>query len=137
MELNDLYHVAENEDIKIYNHEIENANGAFINYKDINAIVLDYKKIDTSTKEKTVLAEELGHYYCDATYSLFCTDMNYISKQEYKAKKWAFKALVSPKQIKKLISKGITYSYQIADELGVSEDLVSTAYEYYLENNYI
>ncbi len=137
MELNDLYHVAENEDIKIYNHEIENANGAFINYKDINAIVLDYKKLDTSTKEKTVLAEELGHYYCDATYSLFCTDMNYISKQEYKAKKWAFKALVSPKQIKKLISKGITYSYQIADELGVSEDLVSTAYEYYLENNYI
>lgn len=137
MELNDLYHVAEIEDIKIYNHEIENANGAFINYKDINAIVLDYKKLDTSTKEKTVLAEELGHYYCDATYSLFCTDMNYISKQEYKAKKWAFKALVSPKQIKKLISKGITYSYQIADELGVSEDLVSTAYEYYLENNYI
>lgn len=137
MELNELYNVAENENIKIYNHEIENANGAFINYKDINAIILDYKKLDTSTKEKTVLAEELGHYYCSATYSLFCTDTNYIRKQEHKAKKWAFKTLVPPNQIKKLISKGATYSYEIADELGVSEDLVSTAYEYYSENNYI
>lgn len=33
--------------------------------------------------------------------------------------------------------KGCQYSYQIAEELGVSEELVNTVYAYYKENNYI
>lgn len=59
MELNKLYDIAENENIKIYNHELDYANGIFVNINNINAIALDYKKFDTSTKEKCVLAEEL------------------------------------------------------------------------------
>lgn len=135
MELNKLYDIAENENIKIYNHELDNANGIFVNINNINAIALDYKKFDTSTKEKCVLAEELGHYYQDATYSPLCSDVSFISRQEFKAKKWAFKTLVSPSKIKKSVSKGLSCAYEIAEELGVTEDMFNLAYQYYKENN--
>ena len=122
---------------KKYYTNIEDSDGIFVNINNINAIVLNYKKIDTSTKEKCVLAEELGHYYQNAVYSPFCSDVSFISKQEFKAKKWAFKQLISPTEIKKLISKGINTKYEIAEELGVTEDLLCLAYQYYIENNYI
>lgn len=131
MELNTLYDIAEKENIKIYNYNIDNVNGAFINYEGINAIAMNYKNIDTEAKEKSVLAEELGHYYYDATYSPLCTDTYLISKQEYKAKKWAIKTLVP---FSKLIEKHYDYLYELADELNVTEDLVLFAYHYYMEN---
>ena len=134
MELNTLYDIAEKENIKIYNYNIDNVNGAFINYNNINAIAMNYKNIDTIAKEKCVLAEELGHYYYDATYSPFCSDSIFINKQEYKAKKWAIKTLVPIEKFQTLKS---SYIYELADEFGVTEDMIKFAYQYYLENNYI
>ncbi len=94
MNLNNLYDLAEKEKIKIYNWHIEDSNGIFINIDKINAIALNYNHLGTCLEEKCVLAEELGHYYYDATYSPYCNDLQLISKQEYKAKKWSYYALV-------------------------------------------
>lgn len=137
MELNKLYDIAENEKIKIYDFELDNANGVFININNTNAIALNYKNIDTSTKEKCVLAEELGHYYYDATYSPFCSDVSFINRQEFRARKWAFKTLISPFKIKNLINNGITSLHEMAEEFGVTEDMLHLACQYYTENNYI
>ena len=134
MELNTLYDIVEKENIKIYDYNIDNVNGAFINYNNINAIAMNYKNIDTIAKEKCVLAEELGHYYSDATYSPFCSDSTFISKQEYKAKKWAMKTLIPIAKFQTLKSN---YLYELADEFGVTEDMIKFAYQYYSENNYI
>lgn len=134
MELNILYNLAEKENINIYNYNIDNVNGVFINYNNINAIAMNYKNIDTIAKEKCVLAEELGHYYYDATYSPFCSDSTFISKQEYKAKKWAMKTLVPISHFQTLKSN---YLCELAEEFGVTEDMIKFAYQYYLENNYI
>lgn len=134
MELNTLYDIAEKENIKIYNYNIDNVNGAFINYEGINAIAMNYKKIDTEAKEKSVLAEELGHYYYDATYSPLCTDTCLISKQEYRAKKWAIKTLI-PFAI--FNENHFDSVYEVANALGVTEDLVKFAYKYYINNSFI
>ena len=67
MNLNNLYSLTEKEKIKVYNWHIEDANGAYINIDKINAIALNYNNIGTYIEEKCVLAEELGHYYYDAT----------------------------------------------------------------------
>ena len=131
MELNTLYDIAEKENIKIYDYNIDNVNGAFINYEGFNAIALNYNNIKTQAKEKCVLAEELGHYYYNATYSPLCTDTTLISKQEYRAKKWAAKTLVPYSE---LIKKHFEYVYELADEFGVTEDLIVFAYQYYLDN---
>lgn len=105
MKLNDLYNIADKEKIKVYDWYIENAHGCFINIDKINAIALNYKDIDNSYIEKETLAEELGHYYQDATYYINCTDTILISKQEYRAKKYARMVLVPYENLKLAILK--------------------------------
>lgn len=134
MELNKLYDIAEKENIKIYDWQIEDANGIYMNYDKINAIGLNYDKFGTYIDEKCTLAEELGHYYCDATYSINDNLQN-ISKQEYKAKKWQFKTLIPINSLNNLLKKGYKYYYELAEELDVTEELVKMAYMYYKENN--
>lgn len=134
MELNKLYSLAEKENIKIYSYYIDNCNGCFLKYKNNNSIALNYKIIDSSSKEKSVLAEELGHYYCDAIYSPLCTNNELISKQEYKAKKWAFKTIIKPNEIKELYKQGKRSKNEFAEELGVTEDLFEMAFQYYKDN---
>ena len=100
MELNKLYDIAEKENIKIYNWHIEDCNGIYLNYDKINAIALDYDELGTYINEKCTLAEELGHYYMDATYPLFANDNTLINKQEYRAKKWSYNILVPFEDLK-------------------------------------
>lgn len=59
MELNSLYNIAEKENIKIYDWQIEDVNGMYLNYQNINAIALNYDKFGTYIDEKCTLAEEL------------------------------------------------------------------------------
>ncbi|MBQ8298264.1 MAG: hypothetical protein IJX99_00035 [Clostridia bacterium] len=88
MELNSLYNIAEKENIKIYDWQIEDVDGMYLNYQNINAIALNYDRLGTYIDEKCTLAEELGHYYMDATYPANTNDTVLIAKQEYRAKKW-------------------------------------------------
>ena len=135
MELNKLYTIADKENIAILDHSM--ANKAIICEVNNNYYIgLNYSKFDNSTQEKEILAEELGHYYCNALYNT-CSNSETIAKKEYRARKWAFKTLIPPSSLSKLEEEGCEYSYEVADKLGVSEDLVNTAYNYYRENNYI
>ncbi|MCI8308944.1 MAG: ImmA/IrrE family metallo-endopeptidase [Clostridia bacterium] len=136
MELNKLYEIAEKENIKIYNLNIEDANGIYLNYDKINAIALNYNNLSTYIEEKCTLAEELGHYYYQATYSLNASKSE-VERQEYRAKKWQFKTLVPVQKLKELLKKGYKYTYEIAEKLEVSQELVKMAYEYYRENKMI
>lgn len=92
MSLEQLYDIAENENIKIYDYCIdEDINGMFLNYDKLNAIALN---CDNSLQEKCVLSEELGHYYMDATYNYANVEKITYDKQEYRAKKWSYYVLV-------------------------------------------
>lgn len=71
MELNSLYNIAEKENIKVYDWQIEDVDGMFLNYQNINAIALNYDRLGTYIDEKCTLAEELGHYYCRSCLSSF------------------------------------------------------------------
>lgn len=100
MKLENLYDLAEKENIKIYDWHIQDTDGIFINIDKINAIALNYDELGTYIKEKQTLAEELGHYYMDATYSPYCKNYELISKQEYRAKKWSYYALIPYEKLK-------------------------------------
>lgn len=103
MKLENLYDLAQKENIKVYDWHIENTNGIFINIDKINAIALNYNELGTYIEEKQTLAEELGHYYMDATYSPYCKDLQLISKQEYRAKKWSYYALIPYEKLKSAV----------------------------------
>lgn len=135
MELNKLYSIADKENIPVISHRMKNK--AIICEIDKEYYIgLNYTKLDNSCEEKEVLAEELGHYYCNALYDIDA-DEETIRKKEYRARKWAFTTLAPASSLLKLEEEGCQYSYQVAEELGVSEELVNTAYNYYKENNYI
>ena len=123
----------EKEKIKVYNWHIEDADGAYINIDKINAIALNYDNIGTYIEEKCVLAEELGHYYYDATYSLYCQDLQVISKQERKAKKWAYNVLVPYEDLHRAIKNGLTTVYSLANYFEVTEAFISKCVAFYIE----
>lgn len=105
MDLNSLYNIAEKENIKIYDWRIEDVNGMYLNYQNINAIALNYDRLGTYIEEKCTLAEELGHYYMDATYPASTTNKILINKQEYRAKKWSYNVLIPFENLRRAILK--------------------------------
>lgn len=111
MKLNNLYDLAEKENIKIYDWYIENAYGIFLNIDKINAIALNYSELNTSIDEKCVLSEELGHYYMDAIYPVNTRNQILIDKQEYRAKKYSYNMLIPFEKLKSAIKNRNQYNF--------------------------
>lgn len=106
MNLENLYDLAEKENIKIYDFYFdEDINGMYLNYDKLNAIALNYKNLNNTKEEKCVLSEELGHYYYDATYNYKTVDKIIYEKQEYRAKKWSYYALIPFENLKSAFLK--------------------------------
>ncbi len=112
MELIELENIAKKEKLNIVNDKMKK-NKARIIY---DYIFMDYSHIHTYTEEKCLLAEEIGHYYYDAYYTLSSSQIN-INRAEYKAMKWKSLACVSRQSIlncfMKRNNKYIRYSRRI------------------------
>lgn len=98
MELNRLYDIADKEKIGIINYKMLNK-AIICEANEKYYIGINYSKIDTYTEEKEILAEELGHYYCGATYCSY-DNKTFISKQEYRARKWSYNVLIPYEDLK-------------------------------------
>ena len=96
MNLNNLYDLAEKEKIQMINYKMK-PKARIINY-DGSYLFIDYSQISTYTEEKCLLAEEIGHYYYDAYYTLSSSQED-IDRQEYKAHKWKSLSCVPLKSI--------------------------------------
>lgn len=135
MELIKLYDIATKENIPIINFKMKNK--AIIGCIDDNYMIgLNYSVINDFSEEKTVLAEELGHYYTNSLYNCNYSTIE-IEKREFRANKWAFKTLIPVSFLLELFKEGYTTYYEIAEQLGVTEKMVKDAYNYYIENNLI
>lgn len=127
METNSLYSLAERENIEVVDYSFDRTiNGIYID----NLKCIGLEKSLNDTERKCTIAEELGHYYCNATYPLSCRNEALIDKAEYRAKKWAVKALVSPSDLEKVKLLGLKYKWEIAEFLGVTEWVAEKALEY-------
>lgn len=134
MELNKLYDIATRENISIQDFKMKNK--AIIEQIDKEYYIgLNYSKIKSITEEKELLAEELGHYYCNAFYNSSSSPST-IAQKEYRANKWKCTVLVSVNDFKDAFKKGLKNVYEIAEYLNLSEDTVIFAYNYYKENSY-
>lgn len=131
MNLNKLYNLTEKENIKIYNYNIPDVFGMFINIEKINAIVL--RKNLSQYEEKSTLAEELGHYYYDATYPVCCSDLQLISKQEYRARKWAYNVLIPIEDLVSALKNGLDNIDVLSDYFEVPKLFMSQCIDYYKE----
>lgn len=133
MNLDKLENLVYKEKIELVDFPMENTKARILQNTKDSFIFIDRTQIETSIEEKCILAEELGHYYCDALYSPLYYDKNLVSKNEYKAAKWAFKALINKEQLIALSKQNLT-KYEVSEELGVTEELLEKAYDYYMYN---
>lgn len=86
-------------------------------------------------KKKLYWQKNYGHYYKNCLYNQNYSNEE-ISKREFRAVKWAFTTLVPYNKLKELSKQGYRYTFEFAEELGVTEELIEKAYYYYMEENY-
>lgn len=132
MELLNFEELAEREKIDIFHDNLMKEKAKIIKYKG-TSILLNNKRIHSESERKCLLAEELGHYYYDAYYTLN-SDQTFVDKQEYRAKKWKCLACVPRQSLIDCFKRGITNLYDIATELQVEPDMIQFAYDYYKRN---
>lgn len=97
-----------------------------------NQVIALNKNIDTIAEKTCVLAEELGHYYTSAGNIL---DQKQLQnrKQERRARAWAYQRLVPLDKLIMAHKEGIRTRYELADYLGVTEQYLANALQYYKE----
>ena len=127
--LEQLYQAAENENVEIVPRAM-NENESFI--IDINShhFIAVSKGIESQAKLITLLAHELGHYYTGYLYSAD-SPLQIRGRCEYRADAWAYKAMCPPERIRRAIKNSGGDLWEIAEELGLPEDFVAAAIEYY------
>jgi len=78
---------------------------------------------------RTVLAEELGHHFTSSHDGLPKTFYHYrdrikVSREEYRALKWAAKFLISKDSLKEVVANGLREIWELAEYFEVDESLV-------------
>lgn len=129
-----LYSKIEEENINYINTQLENTRGAIIHYKNITAIVVDDKQIDTQFAENTVLMQELGHYYAGAYYRTN-SDYELIEKIEHKADIASWKKFIPYSKVRELLAKGFSSMADLADYFDVEAPYMARCINFYSQNS--
>lgn len=127
----DMYKIAENEKIDIFNYNWTSTKAKIFEIDNSYYIALDNKQINNSIEEKEILAEELGHYYCNALYYID-SDKALKDKCEYRAMKWAYSVLVPLQKLKEKIIQGFNL-YDLADYFNVDIKYMINCIDFYTE----
>lgn len=128
MTLNDLYSIADTNDIPVYHFPLSPLKSMAVP----NVIAIDVTAIDTAREEKEHLAHELGHCMKYAFYT-GTSPHELKSQKEYRATKWAIKTLIPLVALNKAIKDGIATKWELAEYFDVSEELVESALQLYEE----
>lgn len=131
MEVLDMYKIAENEKIDILNYNWSNSKAKIFEIENKYYIALDNKQITNNIEEKEILAEELGHYYCNALYYIN-SDKVQKDKCEFRAMKWAYSVLVPLQKLKEKLIQGFDL-YELADYFNVDSKYMIECINFYAE----
>ena len=129
MDVLEMYKIIDKEKIKVENYKWTNAKARIFEIDNDYYIALDGSKIENSVEEKQILAEELGHYYCNALYYIN-SDTVTKNKCEYRAKKWAYSVLVPLQRLKEKIAQGLEL-YDLADFFNVDIKYMIDCIDFY------
>lgn len=125
----DLYDYADRREIRIDYRMMVRAESLSVQLGDRCAICIDPTKLRDSVDEREKLAHELGHCETLSFYSP-STPFETVERCEHRATVWSIKKLAPKSEIQRLIKDHLE-SWEIAERLGVSEDFLRKAWEYY------
>ena len=127
----DLYRIVDKEKINIEEFKWSNVKARIFEIDNKYYIALDNNQIDTSIEEKEILAEELGHYFCNALYYIN-SGKELKDKCELRAKKWAYSVLVPLQKLQEKIAQGFNL-YELADYFDVDIQYMINCIDFYTE----
>ena len=130
--LEKLYDVAYKENIGIYDNSWSSAKARIFDIDNLYLIAFDKNKLANSKQEKQILAEEMGHYYCNALYYLN-DGIIQKSRCEYRARKWAYQYLIPINKLIDKINDGIVDTYELADYFDVEPNYMYECINFYKE----
>jgi len=136
MKLSELCDIAEDNDIDVAYINCPKSGSISLMTEDGTCYIgLDKKVADCETIGKIRLAHELGHCTKGAFYNRY-SELDIISKHEYRANKWAAQKLIPYEDFIKACKQGYTETWQLAEYFDVTEDFVRTAYNIYINMGY-
>lgn len=124
--MTDFEFLAEKAGIRIVYGSIPNAGAIALQ----SAVCLDISTLYSESRRVTMLAHELGHIQTGALYT---ADASQIvrAQAETRARRWAIRRLISRDEIDELIRGGYTEPWQMADKIGLPEETIREALNYY------
>ena len=130
--LEKLYDIVDKEKINVFETNWSTALARIFEIDNNYIIALDKCNIDNSLQEREILAEELGHYYCNALYYINDSSTQ-KAKCEYRAKKWAYSVLVPLQKLQEKIADGLCNIYDLADYFEVEPKYMNECINFYNE----
>lgn len=132
MNIQDLYHLLEKEHIHLVYHSLSHSRGMIAHYQDVTVIVLDPLRIDSDISFRTVLLQELGHFYSGSYYRSY-TDDDKLLAAEFLADQTAWRRFFPYEEVKQLMNLGLHTVSQIADYYQVEPDYMARCLHFYYE----
>lgn len=128
--LKKLYDISYNENINVINYNWKDKKARIIEKGNTYYIGIDYSKVENSKEEREIMAEELGHYFCNALYPLLVSNV-VMRKCELRATKWAYSILIPYDKLKNKIKEGLNI-YELADEFDVDVKYMIDSINFYV-----
>lgn len=130
MTYEDLLKQANSENLIVKEKDIPGFDGRI--YKNRIAI---HKGLATTIEKSCALAEELGHHF--TTYGdIIDQDSVEKRKQELRARVWGYQRLITMDKLIAAYNKGCRNSYEIAEELEVTEEFFLEALQVFKQKYY-
>lgn len=130
MTVNDLYDIADKNNIKVHNFKFKTIEAVSVPYN----IGIDYRKLENDIDLKDKLSHELAHCMTGSFYNAD-NPLDVRGQHERKAELWQFEQLMPLDDLIDVLIKGYCEIWQIAEYFEVSYSLAEKAVEYY-QNNY-
>lgn len=108
----------------------EDKKSAVLKLDDDFAVFMDTERIETIAEETELVAHECGHVATGTTHAV-CSPLDLVEKHEYKANKWAVHRVLPMEDIQRAVRAGFVEPWEIAEELGRTEQFVRLSIEIY------
>lgn len=128
IQMQELYDICRRENITIDFIDCPKCGSLSLFGRERCAVGIDSSTPAEQLKERT--AHEIGHCIKGAFYNRYAKN-DLISRQEYRADKWAIETLIPKEELFKAIKGNIDSIYLLSQHFGVSEDFMRKACKYY------
>ncbi len=130
IDIKEMYAEAEESDVIIIDEELKSCEAMSVCDEGMCLVAIDPHKVKDCADRRVKMAHELGHCKTGAFYNMY-SKHNVISKNEYKADKWAIQRLMPIDELLSAVEEGYTEVWELAEYFGVTETFVRRAYEIY------